>query len=794
MVLSLSFPEMCRSGLLGRLLAIVQTLLDTAAEALAKPWQKILRILAVIGSFLRLRSQITRKPRDDTTTRRSGDCNDNEEKFSVCKGANGGQTHPTTPHDIIPLDSSMTCARHPYPYIHDDKSQSVLSLSSIRAARLVDTNAAASHQTSRSSHSLGYPQLGTETWTVGSPGAAEDEYTFNINSPEEINPPVSRHRSSFRGFSTSCPDLDTSATNRPTMGLDMQTFHTAASPRQSIQTVDQEVGVGEDGDPGVTPQLGHDRIYPLPPDFFSRYEQVKYAEKKETELIIKPMTVDFYSKPHPQGWVPVLHPDGVLYWYNEEKKVVTENDMHDPEFLGQVTENLATFDDFISANRIQLPSNITLAFELTKDDEQITTDYYYADHDKRVIFFLDEFKARYFKTSQDVKGVTSLVHIQHELEAQYWWSASDLEFTSPHAAHRFHIMLYPSTLPQTQAAASELKDFIFHCIADSNSSAFSTSRFDPDELYKLLSVVNAMQKTECYQIGAASFISRTMIVLAQHKFYNWYGVPQRRLYRDQTVHATTNKRTWLIKLLSPLLFYAPDVHLGSLHALSVDGVLDGHAWSKVIKKLNEEWQEFILYATVLLNANVAFLAIQSIDTQEGSYRSPAQLASYLSVVASIGSIIIGLLLVRQNRTRANDYQFLDERSHTTLGLETLAVLYSLPYVLLLFGMVSFVAAFAWHCFDSTNISTRAIMGPAWAMFAALVVWCVWVGWAHHEMEADVIPAGVPTPADAPSSDTDKHKRWKWLKNVANLERRWNWNPVAFWNLGRPLADPNETQV
>jgi len=62
-------------------------------------------------------------------------------------------------------------------------------------------------------------------------------------------------------------------------------------------------------------------------------------------------------------------------------------------------------------------------------------------------------------------------------------------------------------------------------------------------------------------------------------------------------------------------------------------------------------------ATVLLNANVAFLAIQSVDQiseNNNPDRSPAQIASYLSIIASIGSIILGLLLIRQNRTKSRE--------------------------------------------------------------------------------------------------------------------------------------------
>jgi hypothetical protein len=56
---------------------------------------------------------------------------------------------------------------------------------------------------------------------------------------------------------------------------------------------------------------------------------------------------------------------------------------------------------------------------------------------------------------------------------------------------------------------------------------------------------------------------------------------------------------------------------------------------------------------VLLNANVAFLAIPSVDP--GNHiRTPAQLASYISIVTSIGSVVVGLLLLRQHRTKPHD--------------------------------------------------------------------------------------------------------------------------------------------
>ncbi len=58
----------------------------------------------------------------------------------------------------------------------------------------------------------------------------------------------------------------------------------------------------------------------------------------------------------------------------------------------------------------------------------------------------------------------------------------------------------------------------------------------------------------------------------------------------------------------------------------------------------------------MLTANVAFLAIPgvivvpSVDSKGWIKASPAQIASSMSLVFSIGSIIAGLLLIRRNRT------------------------------------------------------------------------------------------------------------------------------------------------
>ena len=60
-------------------------------------------------------------------------------------------------------------------------------------------------------------------------------------------------------------------------------------------------------------------------------------------------------------------------------------------------------------------------------------------------------------------------------------------------------------------------------------------------------------------------------------------------------------------------------------------------------------------ATVLLNANVGFLAIQSVD--DGGGNSLRQIASYMSLMASFASIMLGLVFVGHNRTESRNSVF-----------------------------------------------------------------------------------------------------------------------------------------
>ncbi|KAI5116482.1 hypothetical protein M0805_009051 [Coniferiporia weirii] len=192
-----------------------------------------------------------------------------------------------------------------------------------------------------------------------------------------------------------------------------------------------------------------------------------------------------------------------------------------------------------------------------------------------------------------------------------------------------------------------------------------------------------------------------------------------------------------------MLFYAPETHLTMLEKLYVDEMIKALRWEPFQSKLQDDWDAFVLISTVLLSANVAFLAVPSVQSVSGPNQelwiSVATVPSLMSIATSLGSIIIGLLLKRQLRISTKDAEcsaadavtYLQKRKHPQLGLETMAIQYSLPYALLMWSMTAFFASVVIVCFSNVNNTAttpaRMVYGSVWLFVALLILWTVLTG-------------------------------------------------------------------
>jgi len=226
--------------------------------------------------------------------------------------------------------------------------------------------------------------------------------------------------------------------------------------------------------------------------------------------------------------------------------------------------------------------------------------------------------------------------------------------------------------------------------------------------------------------------------LTHNQFVNLHGQRGARLDCDQSIHGTTvNLKTLLVTIVSPFMFWAPNDHFRALDKVMVDGLVHDSSWSEFTNKLNIEWREVTIIVVVLLNVNMAFLSISTVDISGNKVanRSAVQIGSYISTLTSVGSLIMSLLLIRQVKsypTAVEAASFLGNITYKGRGLEVLAILYAMPYALLIWSVVSFTFAFAYALFFSSSSATRFLAGVVLVIIGGLLVLCIRTGWVHED--------------------------------------------------------------
>jgi len=328
---------------------------------------------------------------------------------------------------------------------------------------------------------------------------------------------------------------------------------------------------------------------------------------------------------------------------------------------------------------------------------------------------------------------------EHRLESLYWthWSLFPVVFDG----RRLPLDVY-----------DELMGILMHGCVDFITSKSSTLPYDDQTMREMIQLVQAAKEATGGLAYYAAGITRLLSFFAHWRFLYFHGQRHARLMKDQSVYDKPNReRSLLITCMSPLLFLTPEVHLREMEKLWTDEVIIETVWKAFMTRLLGEWDDVILWSTVMLTANVGFLAIPGVvlSNLSGSaitaasqvviFPSSSQIASSLSVEASIGSIVIGLLLARHNRTKqkedpAGASTYLHQNSHTVYGLEPLAIILSLPWALLMWSMVLFSFALLLFCFSISNSATRIAVTIMTALVDTLIIWCMWTAWETTEGE------------------------------------------------------------
>ena len=166
----------------------------------------------------------------------------------------------------------------------------------------------------------------------------------------------------------------------------------------------------------------------------------------------------------------------------------------------------------------------------------------------------------------------------------------------------------------------------------------------------------------------------------RERLLRFHGERYAQLDCDKSIFEEEPKhhhRSKIFTAFSWLLFLTPHLYFERLSHTWVDNKINYDHWSNFISELQEDWAASITpvsrlirrlgrvvdfmrghpKSTIILSANVGFLAIQSVD-QTGVAnpdRSMGQIISYISTLLSLGNIVACTILSAQHRKSTHRY-------------------------------------------------------------------------------------------------------------------------------------------
>ncbi|KAI6102023.1 hypothetical protein EV401DRAFT_769284 [Pisolithus croceorrhizus] len=486
------------------------------------------------------------------------------------------------------------------------------------------------------------------------------------------------------------------------------------------------------------------RLVPASPQQVMKHRfsmRVLVDDKCESDRLLKKGDMNYDPPSLPIGWMKYTQPEGAPYYFHEEKRIIT--DITEPQ---QLVELVGISNTLLrKAREIGLPLHLDVEVVITKvfgPEKKRDYGYYFIDHRQRLLFWVHDYDLSHIFFN--VKGVTARDHMKQAVVTQYW----------------MHIELYPNRRELKANDHEELKNTLTYAIADAVTSNTPLAPFDLESMTRMLDLVEKLEvsigKENPYAVWVIARFAREF---SRSRFINFSGQPCARLDADQCIyashhHPSRSGSSLLIRTFDLFLFQSASVYLEELRQMWVDQIVHYPRWQKYIAKLTSEWARFTIFSTVLLTANVGLLAVPALGGGGGGsgggsggtptnntgnntsggpsppmalQMTPAIASTYLSILFSVASILTSIQLT--NRVGGKEYAsaaatsaLLERTDKSLFGTDRLAIMYSLPYAFLVWGIFLFVLGMSLLIFSSTNHAMLAALAP---FFFLLFVFSIW---------------------------------------------------------------------
>ncbi|EKM58097.1 uncharacterized protein PHACADRAFT_182485 [Phanerochaete carnosa HHB-10118-sp] len=397
-------------------------------------------------------------------------------------------------------------------------------------------------------------------------------------------------------------------------------------------------------------------------------------------LTLQPGVWEFKRPGIPLGWKAHECPEGKLYFYYKSRRLLTMIDIENDQNRRQIER---AGDDLLSQlASMDAPDDAEITLMKTHHGEEEAIGYYVASMSHQRIFWFKEVEVSYVTNGE--RAVVSEMHLEKAVREQFWQ----------------HVEMFPNHRGLLGVAIRELKDAFAYGLCEDEINPVNTAA-----------------------------AARLLYSIYKERFLHFHGEAGARLDRKDSAYKADIRgpRSIIFNFILPLLFYMPSMYLEKLEGISVDSSFYNLYWSQFVEALKRDWEGSIIPATVLLSANVGFLAINSIDTTSPN-KSAAQISSYISSIFSLGIFIVAQILSRRHLLFVNRQpqprdmlQFTIAGESRLIGLEGVAVAFSLPTALFLWSAVAFIVALMFIFFENGSFATKVVMGVVIGFMGIVVI-------------------------------------------------------------------------
>ncbi|TBU39005.1 hypothetical protein BD309DRAFT_470557 [Dichomitus squalens] len=433
------------------------------------------------------------------------------------------------------------------------------------------------------------------------------------------------------------------------------------------------------------------------------------------------------------GWHQYTHPEGKVYF--RYKNVYTDAWLLDKNTLNTLEAAVAMLCRRLRRVRQDtdgpLLDNIEIGIHLTsqdsdksglkgwfrrdKGDPVVKGCYHLCDMTKKEVFWLDEVPAEIFWEDLD-HNVVGRQHLHIAAEAAYWE----------------HIYIFPHDRTISQTELHDLREKLAFWTFDAGSSKASTSPYTATELKDFSRIVGNII-ADSKRPEDACIVGKLKGALLKIRFAYFFGEEHAQINNSRGVfphHHDPEHHSYWFRFLNCLSFYTAASYYVNLNHLWIGRKMSTSRWNDFVIQLQDDWYDAITPATVILAANLSFLAISSVDDSglPPAQRSLGQIVSYISLILNVGNIAASTILARQHRS-GHHSSFEGEppkggpRKKQLQELERLAVIFSIPATFFWWGLLTFFISIAWICFNRTAQPTRytAVVTIVLSMFLLLLV-------------------------------------------------------------------------